>query len=172
MNKNKCICVGSIGKPRGLKGEFFLNSFCNPPENILNYIENIIINNEKLKLEYIKKSNSKFHSKIKNINDIDKVREYTNTKIYISSDNLPELPKNEIYWHDLKGMLVIDVNKEEVLGIVDELNNFGANDCLIVKPSNESIDKKERLIPFIKEIFIISVDKEKKLVNVNWKSDF
>ena len=29
------ICVGSIGKPRGLKGEFFLNSFCDPKTEYL-----------------------------------------------------------------------------------------------------------------------------------------
>ena len=52
------------------------------------------------------------------------------------------------------------------------LNNFGANDCLIIKPTDESIDNKERLIPYIKETFIKSVDKKKKLVNVNWKSDY
>tara|TARA_B100000575_G_scaffold288313_1_gene288109 strand:+ start:86 stop:604 length:519 start_codon:yes stop_codon:yes gene_type:complete len=172
MKKNNHICIGSIGKPRGLKGEFFLNSFCNPPENILNYINDILINDQKLKLDYIKKSNTKFHSKIKDINDLDKVKEYTNTKIYISSDNLPVLPPDELYWHELKGMLVIDINEKEILGVVDGLNNFGANDCLIVKPTNKSIDNKERLIPYIKETFIQSVDKEKKLVNVNWKSDY
>jgi len=31
------ICIASVGKPRGLKGEFFLNSFCYPKDNILEY---------------------------------------------------------------------------------------------------------------------------------------
>ena len=37
MKKNKLVLIASIGKPRGLKGEFFLNSYSNPAENILNY---------------------------------------------------------------------------------------------------------------------------------------
>ena len=69
-------------------------------------------------------------------------------------------------------MEVIGTNKDEVLGEVKELNNFGANDYLIIKPTNSSIDDEERLIPFIKEIFINSIDKEKKIINVNWQSDY
>ena len=44
MRKNSLICIGTIGRPKGLKGEFFLNSFCNPTENIIDYIEDIKIN--------------------------------------------------------------------------------------------------------------------------------
>ena len=172
MKKNNHICIGSIGKPRGLKGEFFLNSFCNPPENILNYINDILINDQKLKLDYIKKSNTKFHSKIKDINDLDKVKEYTNTKIYISSDNLPVLPPDELYWHELIGMLVIDINEKEVLGIVDGLNNYGSDDCLLIKPTQDSVDKQERLIPFIKDKFIKVIDKKKRVLEVDWKKDY
>ena len=58
MKKNKLICIGSIGKPRGLKGEFFLNSFCNPPKNIISYTKYIKTNNDiDLKIEYIKENN-------------------------------------------------------------------------------------------------------------------
>ena len=60
--ENNHICIASIGKPRGLKGEFFLNSFCNPKENILNYSEFFIQDNKisNFKIEYIRKINSKF----------------------------------------------------------------------------------------------------------------
>jgi len=173
MKKNKSVCVANIGKPRGLKGEFFLNSFCSPKENILNYIDDIFIDNEnKLSIEYIKKNSSKFLAKLKNIDSVDEIKEYTNIKLYISSENLPELKSEEVYWHDLKGMIVIGLNKNEILGEVKELNNFGANDCLIVKPIPDSVDEKERLIPFIKEKFIDSVDKKERVLKVYWQSDY
>ena len=173
MKKNKSVCIANIGKPRGLKGEFFLNSFCSPKENILNYIDDIFIDNEnKLSIEYIKKINSKFLAKLKNIDSVDEIKEYTNIKLYISSENLPELKSEEVYWHDLKGMIVIGLNKNEILGEVKELNNFGANDCLIVKPIPDSVDEKERLIPFIKEKFIDSIDKKERVLKVYWQSDY
>jgi 16S rRNA processing protein RimM len=173
MKKNKQVCIANIGKPRGLSGEFFLNSFCSPKENILHYIDDIFIDNEnKLSIEYIKKNSSKFLAKLKNIDSVDEIKEYTNTKLYISSENLPKLKSQEVYWHDLKGMIVIGLNKNEILGEVKELNNFGANDYLIVKPSPYSVDEKERLIPFIKEKFIDSVDKKERVLKVYWQSDY
>ena len=174
MKKNKLILIASIGKPRGLKGEFFLNSYSSPPDNILNYF-NLLKNHdvfEDLNIEYVKKINLRFYSKITNINNIDEITKYTNTKLYIDSKDLPRLSQNETYWHDLIGMIVIDKNFDEILGVVEGLNNFGADDCIIVKPTEASIDKKNRLIPFIKEKFIQSVDKKKRVIKVNWQKDF
>ena len=109
---------------------------------------------------------------IRDRDSVDEIKEYTNIKLYISSENLPELKSEEVYWHDLKGMIVIGLNKNEILGEVKELNNFGANDCSIVKPTPESVDEKERLIPFIKEKFIDSVDKKERVLKVYWQSDY
>ena len=174
MKKNKLICIASIGKPRGLKGEFFLNSFSNPSDNILNY-SHLLKNKEvlvDLKIEYIKKINSKFYSKIYNINDVDEIKKYTNAELYIDSYNLPLLKNEETYWHDLIGLKVVDQNSEEILGIVDGLNNFGADDCILIKPTKDSIDQQERIIPFIKERFIKSINKEQNILEVDWKKDY
>ena len=83
MKKNNLVLIASIGKPRGLKGEFFLNSYSNPAENILNY-SNFLKNDDisvNLKIEYIRRINKKFYSKILDINDVDEIKKYTNTKI-------------------------------------------------------------------------------------------
>ena len=39
MKKNNHTCIGSVGRSKGLNGEFYLNSFCNPKENIIDYIK-------------------------------------------------------------------------------------------------------------------------------------
>jgi len=174
MKKNKPICVASIGRPRGLRGESFLNSYCNPPENILNY-SHLLKNKEifpKLEFKYIRKINSKFYCKIHNIDDLESIKKFTNTNLYINSNDLPELSDDEVYWHDLIGMLVIDQNFNEILGIVDGLNNYGSDDCLSIKPTKDSIDRQERLIPFIKDKFIKVIDKKKKVLEVDWKKDY
>ena len=63
--KSEFILIATVGKSKGLKGEFFLNSLCDPKENILNY-SNFKIGFSKLpiKFEYIKLLNNKFISKI------------------------------------------------------------------------------------------------------------
>ena len=174
MKKNKLVLIASIGKPRGLKGEFFLNSYSNPAENILNY-SNFLKNDDisvNLKIEYIRRINKKFYSKILDINDVDEIKKYTNTKLFIDYKNLPELPQNETYLHDLMGMIVIDQNLDEILGVVDGLNNYGSDDCLLIKPTQASVDKQERLIPFIKDKFIKVIDKKKRVLEVDWKMDY
>ena len=56
--------------------------------------------------------------------------------------------------------------------LVKELNNFGSNECLIIQPTDDSVDEQQRLIPFIKKIFIDSIDKKNKVIKVNWQSDY
>ena len=43
---------------------------------------------------------------------------------------------------------------------------------IIVHATDDSIDNKERLIPFIRNNFISQIDKEKKIITVNWQSDY
>ena len=51
-------------------------------------------------------------------------------------------------------MEVIDKDSGDILGIVSSLNNYGAQDCLEINPSANSVDKAKRLIPYIKDEFI------------------
>ena len=173
MKKNRNTCIGSIGKPRGLKGEFFLNSFCDPEENIIDYIDKIrFFNNNIVKFEYIKKNNSKFFAKILDIDNVDEIKEFTNKKIFINQEDLPILNTGDIYWNELIDLLVIDINENTILGKVEALNNYGSNDCLIVHPTKDSVDNEIRLIPFVRNVFIKSIDLEKKIIRVFWKSDY
>ena len=173
MKKSKLICIGSIGKPRGLKGEFFLNSYCSPQENILNYSDFLIEDSQisDFKITYVRKINKKFYAKINSIDNIDDIKNYTNSKLFINSEELPKLT-DENYWHELIGMQVEDLNSNDILGMVDTLNNFGANDCLVIKPTKNSIDNKERLIPFIKDTFIKSINENKKIIKVDWQKEY
>ena len=176
MKKNKeksdFILIATIGRSKGLKGEFFINSLCNPKENLINY-SNFLIGNSKdpIKLEYIKNLNSKLISKISSINDIDSIKELTNKELFIHKSELPKLPEGEIYWHDLIGMKVVNMLKED-LGIIDEVNNYGSSDILKVIPSESSIDNELRLIPYVKDKYINSISIEKNELNVDWAKDY
>ena len=100
---NNYICIASIGKPRGLKGEFFINSFCVPKDNLLNY-SNFLIQDDLIKdfkIEYIKKINLKMYAKIFGINDIESIKKFTNLEIFIDKGSLPKIGYKEAYWHEL-----------------------------------------------------------------------
>ena len=174
INIENLICIGSIGKPKGLSGEFFLNSYSYPKENILNY-SNFIFENDSLidfNISYVKKINSKFVAKIEQINNREDIKKYTNVLIYILKADLPELDDNNFYWHELIGMTIVNETKNENLGIVDDIANFGSNDCLVVKSTSESIDDQNRLIPFIREIYIKEIVSKEMLILVDWEKNY
>ena len=170
--KSDFILIATIGKSKGLKGEFFINSLCDPKENITNYSHfKKGLSKEPIKLIYIKQFGDKFISKIKDINDVDDIKKLTNQELFINKSELPELINDEIYWHDLIGMQVINKHDED-LGIIEEINNFGSSDVLKVIPSRSSSDKEIRLIPFIKDKYIISHSIINNLLIVDWDLDF
>ena len=176
MKKNRdtsdLILVAKVGKSKGLKGEFFLNSLCDPKENIIRYSDFKIGSSlESINFEYIKISNNKLISKIKEINGVDEVKNLTNKKIYIKKSELPELPDNEIYWHNLEGMEVLN-KLDENLGTIKEVTNYGSSDILKVIPTKLSIDNECRLIPFIKGKYIISFSVNENLLIVDWGKDY
>ena len=58
------------------------------------------------------------------------------------------------------------------LGRVDHLIETGSNDVLIVKPTPDSMDDKERLIPYLPDQVIKSVNLESGLLTVDWDPEF
>ncbi|MDA7797371.1 PRC-barrel domain-containing protein, partial [Gammaproteobacteria bacterium] len=74
----------------------------------------------------------------------------------------------EAYWFELVGMRVINLD-DKILGEVDVVNNYGASDILEINPQSTSNEKI--LIPFIKNKFIISIDKLKNIILVDWEED-
>lgn len=170
--KTNFILIATIGKSKGLNGEFFLNSLSEPKENIINYINFKFGDSKKsIKFDYIKPINKKLIAKLTDINDVDEIKKLTNKELFINKSQLPELPDDEVYWHDLIGMKVINTLNEDI-GIVDEVNNFGSSDILMINSSKTSIDNESRLIPFIKDKYIISYSITNNLLIVDWGLDF
>jgi 16S rRNA processing protein RimM len=170
--KTNFILIATIGKSKGLNGEFFLNSLSEPKENIINYINFKFGDSKKsIKFDYIKPINKKLIAKLTEINDVDEIKKLTNKELFINKSQLPELPDDEVYWHDLIGMKVINTLNEDI-GIVDEVNNFGSSDILMINSSKTSIDNESRLIPFIKDKYIISYSTTNNLLIVDWGLDF
>jgi 16S rRNA processing protein RimM len=79
---------------------------------------------------------------------------------------LPTTDEGEFYWSDLIGLDVIN-NAEECLGKVASLIETGASSVLRVV----SDDNTERLLPFVAAV-VLTVDKEARLIRVEWGSDW
>ncbi len=129
------ILIAKIGKTRGLKGDFFLRSFAENPENIFSFKKFFTLTSsmiEEVNFEYIKSYNSKLIAKIVSLDDIDSIKLYGQKDIYVLKSELPELETNQAYWFELEGMTVHNL-EGKCLGNVQAVNNYGASDILEVK---------------------------------------
>jgi 16S rRNA processing protein RimM len=92
-------------------------------------------------------------------------------EIQIDQSRLPGLVDGEFYWHQLEGLRVVNL-AGTVLGEVDHMLETGANDVLVVKPVADSIDTRERLIPYVEGRIVQRVDLLEGCIQVDWDTDF
>ena len=178
MRKNSSVdlslflLIAKIGKTRGLKGEFFLRSFAQNSETLSSFKKFYALSSSSMQevhFEFMKQSNANIIAKLKSVNDIDEIKAFGQKEIFILKSELPKLEVNEAYWFELEGMQIINL-EGCILGEVQEVNNFGASDVLAVKSHNKQ--KKNLLIPFIKNRVIISINKSENSILVDWQEDY
>jgi len=77
----------------------------------------------------------------------------------------------EFYWHQLEGLKVINQH-DQLFGRVSHLLETGANDVLVIKADSESIDDRERLIPYLMDSVIREIDLENETIQVDWEAEY
>ncbi|WP_166269104.1 ribosome maturation factor RimM [Marinobacter caseinilyticus] len=166
--------VGRITAVFGVKGWLKVYSYTDPLEGILNYRHWTAVFEGKrmsLELEEGRRQGPGIVVKLKGIDDRDLAKTYCGVDIVVPRSELPELPDGEFYWYQLEGLHVETVDGQN-LGTVGHLLETGSNDVLVVTPSDTSIDQKERLIPYLPEQVVKSVDLESNLMVVDWDVEF
>ena len=84
--------------------------------------------------------------KFKGIDNINDVEKYKKAPLYVTREDAVPLGENEYFIADLIGLKVIS-DEGEVLGILDDVLQTGANDVYVVKCDNG----EEILVPAIKD---------------------
>ena len=114
-----------------------------------------------------------FIAKFAGVDDRNAAESLRGHSIEIPESSLPGLNDGEFYWRDLIGCRVeLSIDGESLsLGYVDHLIETGANDVLVVRPTEDSIDERERLIPWLEDDVIVAVDIESQRISVRWHPD-
>jgi len=172
----KRVVAGKITTVHGVKGWLKIHSYTVPEENIFDYQPWWMKFPEgwrKLDIDQFRVVDKGFIAHIRNLDDREQARLYCQRDIEVSPENFPEPAPDEVYWHQLEGLKVISSfgGNVAVLGIVDGFMETGANDVIMVKPCEGSIDTQARLIPYVDQ-FVLSVDLKTGVVNVDWDPDF
>lgn len=171
--KDTHVVMGRIGAPWGVKGWVKVYSFADSPENLLDY-ETFLIERpgglQKIELEELKPHGQGFVAHIKGCDVREQTGAYTGCELLIPKSELPALEEG-YYWYQLEGLRVINL-QDEVLGKVHHLMETGANDVLVVRGDEQSIDKEERLLPYVEGQVVKAVDLEQGVIKVDWEKDY
>lgn len=108
---------------------------------------------------------------LEGVDNVDAAQNLIGAYIKIDKSDLPVLEEGEYYWDDLIGLEVVDLD-ENCLGKVKDLLETGANDCLVLVPSKNSIDARKRIIPYLIPEVIKNVDLTSGVIQVDWDKDF
>ena len=169
QGKPDFIVIGKLVDVYGIKGWFKILSFTRPKENIFTYSPWLIKQNgdwQGMQLAEGKPHGKGLIASMANITDRDEAMAFVGSEIAIKRDQLAEPKAGEYYWHDLINLQVIN-GQNEILGVVTELLETGANDVLVVEA-----DKQRRLIPYVKDVYIKDIDIEQGIMQVDWQSDY
>ncbi len=169
--------IGEIAGVHGVKGWVKVKSFTQPADNILEYLPWHIKAGEELRIlevdaHQLRSQGLLVH--VRGVDDRDRAGALVRELLYAPVDALPELAEDEFYWQQLQGLAVISVygGREIPLGKVASLFETGANDVLVVQGDAGSIDKGERLIPYVPGQFVQRVDLEAGIIWVDWDPEF
>lgn len=160
--------MARVGAPFGIKGWLKLQIFTQTPDSLNAYASWLLKGQngwEEFELEDFSVNAKGVIAKLKGCDDRTAAEKLVKREIGIPREALDETGDGEIFWFDLIGCEVVNIAGDK-LGKVETLMETGANDVLVVKLGSE-----ETLIPFIEDV-VVKVDRDTKVVTVNWSGEF
>lgn len=171
------MVVGELAGVFGVKGWLKVRSFTQPEDNILAYRPWQIKTAQglqKVEIDAYKMRPQGLVVHFKGLDDRDVAAAYGRAPIVVDKSLLPELSAGDFYWHQLIGLKVISVygGCSVLLGEVAQMLETGANDVIVVRPCEGSLDNNERLVPYVLEQYVLEVDLDAGELRVDWDPEF
>ncbi len=174
---DEVVVIGAVAGVWGVKGWVKLLSFTEPRENISAYLRCLCNRGagwQDIEFDAMRPQGKSMIGHIVGVDDRDAALAYRGAELGIATSELPALAEGEYYWHQLIGLDVMaDYDGEtRLLGRVERMMATGANDVMVVQPTDRSIDARERLIPWAPGVYIAQVDEAKGEITVRWDPEF
>ncbi len=164
------VIMGRVASAYGVQGWLKIQPYTAEPGNLADY-RTWWLGDEKQGWRELDVLESALHggktvvAQVMGCHDRTTAEKYKGMLVAVPRDRLPHLEQDEYYWSDLIGLDVINEAGER-LGVVDALQDTGANQVLCVRGANREI-----LIPFIASA-IKQVDLAGKVIRVDWQTDY
>jgi len=170
------LVIGRISAVFGVRGWVKVMSFTEQASKIFDYQPWMV--DREGGLQSIQVDDWKSHgdglvAHLKGIDDRDIACGWCQRDIRVEAALLPELNDSEFYWHQLEHLVVYShfENKVQRLGVVTSLLETGANDVIVVTGDAQSIDRRERLIPYAEQ-YVLNINLGLQRIDVTWDPDF
>jgi 16S rRNA processing protein RimM len=170
MNGGRRVLLGRIVGVHGVGGAVKLESFTEPRLKIFAY-KPWLLERAPEHFEEIAEVQGYAQGKgmvatLSGVTDRDRAAGLIGARIWIPRDALPELKSGEYYQTDLEGLRVVNGAGED-LGRVTHLFDNGAHDVLVTRDEAG----RERLIPYVVDVYVKSVDLGAGRITVDWNED-
>jgi 16S rRNA processing protein RimM len=164
----KRVRLGRIAGVHGVKGWVKVFSYTAPRGNIVRFRSWILEHggrHRRVDVEAGHESGKNVLAKLAGISDRDEALALVGADIAVERAALPKCGPGEYYWTDLEG-LTVQTTDGTVLGTVERLMETGAHDVIVLAGAGQ------RLIPFVAERVVRSVDLEAGVIVVDWDASF
>ena len=170
-SSDRNILLGKLGKPHGVKGFLYIHYYGEDTKNLSNYKGLFLDDGTSVKVERLLLLKNrvilKFHE-TNSRNDAEKLRD---KDLFILERSLPVLDNNQTYYFELEGLNVKNLDNVD-LGKIKEILETNANDVLVIEPTESSVDKKERLVPYIKDQVVKEINTIDRTILIDWPEEY
>jgi len=177
MSQSSYIALGEISGVLGVKGWVKVFSHTDPRVKITEYDQWFLRKKDQdwysVKVLNGRKQGKNIVAQLEGINSREQAEALKGVQIAIQEGQLEVLPENEYYWKDLIG-LNVETTQGIDLGKIDWIFNTGSNDVLTIKEvsSKDNKERVERLLPFLMDDVVISINIKDNLMIVDWDPEF
>lgn len=174
IDAENLIAVGHIGTAHGIKGWVWVQARTEPHSNIFGYQPWYLKTREgfrKVKVLDWREQGKGLVAQLDVTPDRNAAELLRNIEIWVPKEALPILEEGDYYWSDLVD-LEVRTESGQVLGAVHSLMETGSNDVLVVQGTADSLDRNERLIPWLPGQVVKNVDLAGRVITVDWDPEF
>ena len=168
--RTRHVLLGRIVGVHGVRGAVKLESFTEPRLAIFGY-KPWLLEREPERFEEIAEAEGHAQGKgmvamLPGVMDRDAAAGLIGARIWVPREALPELEPGEFYQTDLEGLQVVNEAGDD-LGRVTHLFDNGAHDVLVTRDEAG----RERLIPYVLDVYVKAVDLDAGRITVDWHKD-
>lgn len=172
------VVLGRIGRPHGVKGAVFVDSFTDPPEALFEYSPWRLETSDGGERDYRPVQAQvvdagridRFRVALEGVESREAAAALTGCEVRVDRSALPATAEGEFYLADLLGLEVRNLEGVS-LGRVAEFLDAPANPVMVVKPGAADAAAGERWLPVTRQ-HLRRVDLAAGVVWMDWPADF